>query len=311
MWQAILAPVALSMNTVQPPGDRTELLKRRARSRLYRLLDQAAQLRLTVVPLFYLRERVALQHGYSEPAAAFLAQALASALLVASGLKDQEKVKILVESHGPGQGWLAEATCSGEARGYLFQPDIPPEAIGHWQTWFGEGTFTVTRFMEEMSFSPVSSTIRGRMGAPAADLEHFLWLSDQIPSHVGYGEEWVWLLQALPGCPPQRIEEACHVLEAMDWSQQPNDAGPPILKALHSQGYRELDSTRVDFFCPCQRQRFAAYLRALPPEERADILKNGPFPVEVRCHYCSSLYSFSREELDALFSDVSPPEPGE
>jgi molecular chaperone Hsp33 len=42
------------------------------------------------------------------------------------------------------------------------------------------------------------------------------------------------------------------------------------------------------------------YLKNLPKEEKMDMLKNGPFPVETRCHNCNSAYQFSKEDLMTL-----------
>jgi redox-regulated HSP33 family molecular chaperone len=53
----------------------------------------------------------------------------------------------------------------------------------------------------------------------------------------------------------------------------------------------------VAFFCRCSRNRMQGHLKNLSPDVRADILENGPFPLEIRCHHCNSAYRFTRETL--------------
>jgi molecular chaperone Hsp33 len=35
-------------------------------------------------------------------------------------------------------------------------------------------------------------------------------------------------------------------------------------------------------------------------EDLEDMAANGPFPIEIRCHYCNTVYSFSQEEMTGI-----------
>jgi len=37
--------------------------------------------------------------------------------------------------------------------------------------------------------------------------------------------------------------------------------------------------------------------------DKEDILKNGPFPLVTTCHNCATNYTFSKVELQAIFSN--------
>jgi molecular chaperone Hsp33 len=39
----------------------------------------------------------------------------------------------------------------------------------------------------------------------------------------------------------------------------------------------------------------------LPFEDLREILATGPFPLESRCHNCSTLYTFDRNEIRQLY----------
>jgi molecular chaperone Hsp33 len=45
------------------------------------------------------------------------------------------------------------------------------------------------------------------------------------------------------------------------------------------------------------------YLKSLPEADRRDILDKGPFPLELRCHNCNTVYTFTRPDLAALFPE--------
>jgi redox-regulated HSP33 family molecular chaperone len=46
-------------------------------------------------------------------------------------------------------------------------------------------------------------------------------------------------------------------------------------------------------------------MAALPQEELAEILENGPFPVVTTCFNCNSAYKFPRIEIEKLYAECS------
>ena len=54
----------------------------------------------------------------------------------------------------------------------------------------------------------------------------------------------------------------------------------------------------VKFDCPCSKEKFLAHVKALSKAELDDIKKNGPDPLEIVCHNCSSVYNINVSELD-------------
>jgi len=47
-------------------------------------------------------------------------------------------------------------------------------------------------------------------------------------------------------------------------------------------------------------------LTLLPIDELKDIRHNGPFPLEMNCHYCNTHYYFSREEIQEIYGKRYP-----
>lgn len=66
------------------------------------------------------------------------------------------------------------------------------------------------------------------------------------------------------------------------------------------------EDTRIEFMCHCNRERLRGLLTMLPADELRDIAENGPFPVELRCHFCSTRYEFSRENIWKIYGQRYP-----
>jgi molecular chaperone Hsp33 len=65
---------------------------------------------------------------------------------------------------------------------------------------------------------------------------------------------------------------------------------------------RFLADQRVEFMCHCSPERLRHVLMMLPADELKEIRDNGPFPIEMRCHYCNTLHHFTQKEIQAIYS---------
>ncbi len=277
-----------------------ELARMRTNSRLMVFTLDNHQVRGALIPNFYLAEVARHRHALEEFPALILTQALCAAALLSLSLKNQEKIKLILQTSGPGQGWAVEANAAGEVRGYLFQKSFDKMPLGQ---LYGEGDLTVTRFLEGEKFSPMTSTISGNMGDLAEDLEHFMELSEQISSALVFSKEWCLLLQTLPGCPQEiwNKREAELRTSKLEFPAptKDNDANT-LLSEIFTGVATVLDHRRTEFFCACNRERFASYIKALPADERKELSETGPFPVEIVCQYCNSQYLYQREEIHEI-----------
>ena len=61
-----------------------------------------------------------------------------------------------------------------------------------------------------------------------------------------------------------------------------------------------LGDQRVEFMCHCGREKLTKILTLMPIEELKDILKTGPFPLEVRCHHCNTPYQFNKLQIQSI-----------
>jgi molecular chaperone Hsp33 len=245
---------------------------------------------------------------------------LAAALMTAS-LKGGDRIGLQVECSGPIKGLSVEANAFGEVRGYLAQVPIPidkPLESFDLTPFYGAGFISVTKFPENAKY-PFSGKVMMEYGRLAKDLALYYLKSEQIPTAFNLGIAFdrqgvvtgagAMLLQAMPGAEIgvlAELEEKMHTLVSM--GEAVNGEGFPqnlIQESFGAYHPRLLDQRGVEFMCHCSRQRLRTMIAMLKREDLADMAANGPFPVEIRCHYCNTVFEFSQQELVAIQKEVS------
>lgn len=248
-----------------------------------------------------------------------LGQAYMAVLLLAANLKDGARVRLQIECDGPVRRLIAEADSFGEVRGYLGRVPIPvdkPLESFNTQAFFGNGTLAVTRYLPDAK-TPFTGQIALKHGNLAMDLAEYYLQSEQTSSafnlSVSFDKEGnvddagALMVQALPGSKHQHDVVMATVVENLP------SIGQSFAKGIKPKDFVEdqfqifrprfLADQRVEFFCRCTCDRMETLLKMLPEDERMDILENGPFPVEIICHFCGSQYHFNKVELEQLFRD--------
>lgn len=246
-----------------------------------------------------------------------LGQAYIAVSLLCSTLKTRnDKLSMNIQCSGPVKGLDVESNVFGEVRGYLKTQQIEvknPEKIKYLSTLYGAGFLTMTKYLENAP-TPYSGQVALEHGSIAEDLAHYFLISEQIPTGFKLSvffddkEEVVGaggiFLQALPGADTSKVIEAEKMIQNIDSlgeafanGRSPEDI---IHKEFSNLEPKFLSNSRVEFFCRCSKERMEGYLRNLQKEEKKDMMKNGPLPVEVRCHHCNSVYRFSKDDLQAL-----------
>ncbi|MDX9800049.1 MAG: Hsp33 family molecular chaperone HslO [Spirochaetia bacterium] len=258
-----------------------------------------------------------------------LGQAHIGAALMAATLKNNESLKLKIECSGPVKGLSVEALSNGEIRGYLFQNPIPLEP--HMNTFdtspvFQAGFLSVTRFSENnKSYSGQVMLEHGRI---AQDLASYYLVSEQkktafnlsvffdkngIPKGAGG-----IFLQALPeekektdAHGDSEGEELQELLEKAESAVRTipsigkyfsgnSDSVGFIMNAFSTLGIEIIGSSHVNFKCRCSRERFFSFLSAMDKKEIKSILSEGPLPLKITCHNCSTDYFFDKEEIEGI-----------
>ena len=290
-----------------------------SKDRIHRFMMAEDKIKGAVVQTTRMVREMQANHGLGPLETLVLGQAYIAAALISSGLKGrQDRVSLGIECSGPIKGLDVEANVFGEVRGYLKANPIQveePAQVKRLSSLYGAGFLKVTKYLEDAR-APYSGQVVLEHGSMAEDLAIYFLKSEQVPTgftlSIFFDENEAVagaggiFLQAMPGADPDRVAQAEKMIQGIDSLGQCFAKGmlpEQIIDQEFSRlGPRFLGSARVEFFCRCSPDRMKGYLKGLAPEERADILENGPFPLEIRCHHCNSVYRFTRAELAALLT---------
>lgn len=297
--------------------DVKERLKSSAKDKIYHFVMADRMIKGAVVHATRMVNEMRANHETGGLETLILGQAYIAASLICSGLKGKnDRISMTIGCSGPLKGLDVEANVFGEVRGYLKTQHIAVENPGKMHglsALFGAGFLTVTQYLEN-SPAPYSGQVALEHGGIAENLANYFLVSEQIPTGFTLsvffddrqevkGAGGIFL-QAMPGVDPAKVGEAEEMLKGIDSlgelfskGQTPEEIIRDTFSGLEP---KFLKSSRVEFFCRCSKEKMAGYLRGLPKKDKKDILKNGPFPMEIRCHHCNSAYQFGKEDLLAL-----------
>jgi len=300
------------------PGDSPKTMyKERSLDRIHKFLMAGDTVRGYLVRGNRVVREMKANHSYGPLETHLIGQASLGALLMAANLKDEGRIRLQWECGGPVGGISVEADSHGTVRGYLQNAPIilEEEADGRYPDLFGPGFLTVTRVFEGKA-EPRNSTVALQYGTIAKDLTGYHLESEQAPTAMalsvafdGEGEPsgaGGLFLQALPGASEEVIAGLEETLENLPSLGEAftagKDAEEMIQDLFASQSPRIIDSKRVEFFCPCDSGMFERYLKGLSEADRVEIREKGPFPLEITCQNCSSVYKFEESVIRKLLS---------
>lgn len=293
-----------------------EQYKAAAEDRLFHFVLKSGTIRGVMVKSVKMVYEMQANHQLGVLETLALGHAYMGAALMGAHLKGNDRMKLQIDCSGPAKGLVVESNAFGEVRGYLKQVPIPidvPLNDFNLSPFIGAGFLTVTKYLEEAK-QPYSGQVILQYGNIAQDLANYLLTSEQVPSALylsvlfnpdgeasGAGG---MLLQALPGAEEKAVadlEASIRELPSLGADLAKKKPDELIMDLFHLFSPKILGSKRVEFMCHCGRERFLDYLMLLPEKDIVDIRLNGPFPLEMRCHFCNSTYEFSSGEIEEIY----------
>lgn len=242
-----------------------------------------------------------------------LSEALVCATLLATTLKDEEKLTLRWIYPGPVGTITADMTERGEVRGFTQRVTLLPtvatldEAIG------GTGRVSVaTSKPAKLLRTGITEAVFRDV---PRDMAYFLSLSFQIETALAVGlimpsEEPVrvssavgLMLQPLPGCDPLRFERARQSVEHAAFQQwlerEPRLPQEVLARVAVDEPAAYYGEIEPSYLCSCSRDKAENVLRMLEPAELEDMIaKDGK--AEINCHFCAESYVFSAGELGRM-----------
>ncbi|MBU1055615.1 MAG: Hsp33 family molecular chaperone HslO [Proteobacteria bacterium] len=247
-----------------------------------------------------------------------LGQAYLGCGLLSSNLKGNDRIALKIDCSGPIKGISVETNAYGEIRGYLKQTPIPidkPLEDFNISPFLGAGLLTVTKYLEDAK-QPYAGHIALLYGSIAKDLANYFYSSEQIPSVfnlsvkfdtqgevVGAGGLFLQLMPNASDDLAKNLESIINDLPSIgiliEEGKEPDNI---ICESFKKLNPKILDDYRIEFFCRCNEKLMLHYISMFDKNEKKDILENGPFPLQITCHNCNSLYEFSKKDLEKLIS---------
>ena len=307
----------------QPYGDTLkDQYRASAKDRLYNFLLAGDTIRGVVLHGTRMVNEMRANHELGILETLVLGRAYLGAGLMSATLKGDDRLNIKIDCSGPIKGLAVETNAFGEVRGYLKNIPIPidkPLSDFDLAPFFGAGILAVTRHLEKAK-NPFTGQVILKYGNLAKDLAYYYLTSEQIPTAFSLSIKFDpqgtvtgaggILVQALPGAEPDSIEKLeRQMLDLPSWGKAFSAQEDP--KTLVEGTFKQftprfLSERRIEFMCHCNKPRLKNVLTMLPFGDLKDIRDNGPFPLEMRCHYCNTTHSFSREEIQTIYGSRYP-----
>ena len=288
---------------------------------LVRAISKDGFVKAVAVSTRDLTERARQIHKTLPVATAALGRTLAAASMMGNALKgDGASVTLQIKGGGPLGKILAVSDNEGNVRGTVDNPavDIPLRPDGKLDVGSAvgcDGTLTVIRDLNMKE--PYVGSVGLLGGEIAEDLAAYFVESEQIPTACGLGvlvdrDQSVlaaggYLIQLLPGAGEDVIsKEEGGVMAAgsVTGLLRENDDPEAILrKVLSDFDLDILEKSPVEYRCYCSRERMERALISLGPQQLESLIEEQG-SAELRCQFCDNVQTFTRQQLEALLSNM-------
>jgi molecular chaperone Hsp33 len=279
------------------------------------------------------------KHAYPPAVSKVLGEAIVLTSLLGSSLKFEGRFILQTQTDGPISMIVVNFTAPDKLRAYarfdtarLKFGQTTGELLGK-----GHLAMTIDQGSDMSRYQGLVALDGGDLEAAAH--EYFL-RSEQIPTRVrlAVGEELRgqggprhrWragglLLQFLPKSPERARQADLHPGDAPEGTEphttevddawvegqslmqtvedveliDPELSGERLLfRLFHERGVRVFQPQHVQAKCSCSRQAVEGMLKGFTKRERIEMVKDSK--IEVTCEFCSSVYTFTPEEADAV-----------
>ena len=282
----------------------------RLRDRVVRVLAKDKQIRAIAIKNTKSVKTAQSNHNLGFLPATLLAKLISSALMISSTMKGEERVVLETNSDGYVTKLFAEALKVGEVRGYAVQSkDIDLNSVEN-NDFLGLGLLTVSKVLYNKS-EPINGIIEIVKGDIATDIAYYFTQSEQIPTSlildVAIDENGMishsggLMIQALPGASEQDLKLVVDNLENLKRLSEllKEDKTPEeIISEVLPFEYTVMDSTQVDFYCRCSKDKFTNSLVTFPYKMIVEMEENNEN--ELVCQYCNSKYFLGKEDFEKL-----------
>jgi molecular chaperone Hsp33 len=270
----------------------------------------------------------ARRHEVSPTVAAALGRTLTGTLLLGSSLKEFDRLTVQITGDGAIGGITTEANASGQARGYVRNPqaEAPLNENGKLDVRgvVGEGMFYVTResgYDVGLYLEPYRGSVPIISGEIAEDFAYYLTKSEQIPAAVMLGvlmrasetndAPYVaaaggLMIQMMPGAGEKTIaaieesvSRAPQITKLISEGALPADL---LRTALGGMEFEILDERPIEFACTCSHERAVSLVSSIDRNELEAMLREDKGAL-MTCHFCNETYRIDEATLEKMLME--------
>ena len=287
------------------------------KDRLIKGIELDGQFKISVVKTTEVVQTAKKNHNLSMLNTVLLGRTMTAAMLLASELKGEERIKLRLEGNGPVGMITAEANRVGEMRGYVLNPAAELDYSDENVT-IGDGIrvglLTVSKILYNEA-EPRTSTIEIIKGDVLSDMAHFMAQSEQILSaflldvdleeNGDVKQAGGILIQRMPGASEKvmtKLQEGLLKLPPVSSLLDDGHYIDQIMeRATASYKIKELDRQPVHFFCRCSADRFKNALSMLSYDELKEMKGEDQ---EIVCHFCGTNHTVSKKDLNVIIESA-------
>lgn len=250
------------------------------------------------------------RRNYSATVRDLLGEMTATAVLIASNLKQPGRLGFQLKGHGPIGLLVIDCTEQLHLRGMAqAAPDVAPAPVSQ---LFGDGHLSLI-LQNDAAREPYQSLVPAAGDSIAAIFEHYLMQSEQQPARLLLSADAQHacglFLQKLPGADAKDADGWTRI-ELLAQTVTPVELQTLTVEALLGRLFPE-EAVRlfmprpVVYDCPEDRNKVCEMLRTLGRAEVESILAEQG-EVVVHDDICNHTYRFGAADLDALFPPQEP-----
>lgn len=275
-----------------------------------------AQVRVFAATTKNLVEEARQRHNTSPVATAALGRLLtAGAMMGAMQKGDNDKLTLQIKCSGPIGGLTVTADAKVNVKGFVENPDVmlPPSKAGKLDVG-GALDMGVLSVIKDMGLKePYVGQTHLVSGEIAEDLTYYFATSEQVNSSVALGvlmdknntvrQAGGFILQLMPFAEEAvivQLEENLKNLPSVTTMLERGETPESMLDiVLNGLEHEILDKIPTKFECDCSKEKVEKALISVGQKDIQEMIDDGK-PIEVKCHFCNTAYTFNIPELKAI-----------
>ena len=275
-----------------------------------------AQVRVFAATTKNLVEEARQRHNTSPVATAALGRLLtAGARMGAMQKGDNDKLTLQIKCSGPIGELTVTADAKANVKGFVENPDVmlPPSKAGKLDVG-GALDMGVLSVIKDMGLKePYVGQTHLVSGEIAEDLTYYFATSEQVNSSVALGvlmdknntvrQAGGFILQLMPFAEEAvivQLEENLKNLPSLTTMLERGETPESMLDiVLNGLEHEILDKIPTKFECDCSKEKVEKALISVGQKDIQEMIDDGK-PIEVKCHFCNTAYTFNIPELKAI-----------